>query len=237
MAKKVTYHIEGFDCAGCSTKAEDILCNNEKVLTAVVDVNNDKLFVTYKNEPLTLEEIHKLIGRIDSSIITVEPERAYRKRTYKKGFTKREWILLARVLFSLVLMLIAKFIFEERELLMPWGLVLYCVAMSVIIYDVIYRLFRNIIKKQNPVDMNLLMVIFALGTFLSYLVQDPELEPAFFDGCMVVALYQVGELIERFATTKAKNTIASVIDKRAEYAVKYVDGKALCLDCLDCLEK
>ena len=67
------------------------------------------------------------------------------------------------------------------------------------------------------------MVIFAAGMFLSYLVPS-DLEPAFFDGCMVVALYQVGELVEKFATTKAKNTIASVIDKRAEFANRIDDN-------------
>ena len=226
MAKKVIYHIEGFDCAGCSTKAEDILCSQDEIETAVVDVNNEKLFVTYKKDPLTLEDLHRLIGRVDSSIITVEPERAYRKRTYKKGFTKKEWILLARVLVALALMLVAKFVFEEgfEELLIPYGLIIYLVALGIVIYDVVYRVFENIFKKRNPVDMNLLMVIFALGTFLSYLVRTPDIEPAFFDGCMVVALYQVGELIERFATTKAKNTIGAVVDKRAEFANKIIDG-------------
>lgn len=225
MAKKIIYHIEGFDCLACATKAEDILSNNDKILSVNIDVNNEKLFITYKDEPLTLDEIHQLIGRIDGSIIHVELEKAYRKRIYKKGFTKKEWILLTRVLVSLLLMFVAKFVFEEHfeQLFVPYGIILYCLALAIIIYDIIYRLFMNIIKKQNPVDMNLLMVIFAAGMFLSYLVPS-DLEPAFFDGCMVVALYQVGELVEKFATTKAKNTIASVIDKRAEFANRIDDN-------------
>ena len=79
MAKKIIYHIEGFDCLACATKAEDILSNNDKILSVNIDVNNEKLFITYKDEPLTLDEIHQLIGRIDGSIIHVELEKAYCK--------------------------------------------------------------------------------------------------------------------------------------------------------------
>ena len=49
MAKKIIYHIEGFDCLACATKAEDILSNNDKILSVNIDVNNEKLFITYKD--------------------------------------------------------------------------------------------------------------------------------------------------------------------------------------------
>ena len=67
---------------------------------------------------------------------------------------------------------------------------IYLVAIAIGIYDIAWEVFEHIIHLQNPIDEHLLMCISVSGAFCIAFFK--EAEPVFFDGIMVLVLFQVG---------------------------------------------
>lgn len=228
MSKKVVYHISGFDCANCASKTERFLNKQEIIQNAVIDFSNERLYITYRDEPLDVEALKELIKQIEDDPLRIELIQSGRKQKYTI-FTSNFWIMLTRILVSIILLIVAEVAFEDCYSWAP--MVMYFVAAGIVIYDIIWRVIQNIIHLRNPIDMNLLLTISSLGVFLlSLLVHFNVLDNAGFpidmmDGVMVLILYQVGELFEHIAQGKSKNAISNAIDLRADTANLVTNGK------------
>ena len=228
MSKKVVYHISGFDCANCAAKVERFLNKQEIIQSASLDFTNERLYLTYKDEPLETEQLKTLIKEVESDPLRIEQLNNERRKKYSV-FTSNFWLTLVRIVFSAVLLITTKIIFGDDFSYI--ALALYAVATVVVIYDIVWKLIQNIIHLRNPLDMNLLLTISSFGVFvLAILIHEGVLAEGGFpidmmDGVMVITLYQVGELFEHIATGKSKDAISNAIDLRADTANLVVEGK------------
>ena len=237
MSKKVVYHISGFDCANCAAKVERFLNKQEIIHSASIDFNNERLYVNYKDEPLQTEELINLIKEVEDDPLRIEKMQS--GRNVKNSFlNKHFYIMLGRILFSAILMLVVKFtitekMMEENQNMYVLAAILYGIAALVCLYDIVWKVIRNIVKLRNPIDMNLLLTLSTVGVFtLSILVANKVMEPGNFevdlmDGVMVIVLYQIGELFEHIATGKSKDAISNAIDLRADTANLITDNKVV----------
>ena len=82
MIKK-TYSITGFDCASCASKSETHLNKNEYIESAVIDFNNDRLHVTFKEKELPPKELKKIIKEVEDDPIEIEE---LNQKTIKKSY-------------------------------------------------------------------------------------------------------------------------------------------------------
>ena len=228
MSKKVVYHISGFDCANCASKTERFLNKQEIISNAVIDFTNERMYITYRDEPLGVEELKQLIKQIEDDPLRIELMHSAKKQKYTI-FTSNFWIMLSRILIATILMIVAEVAFDDCYHWVP--MTMYFVAAAVVIYDIIWKVIQNIIHLRNPIDMNLLLTISSLGVFtLSLLVHFNVLSGAGFpidmmDGVMVLILFQVGELFEHIAQGKSKSAISNAIDLRADTANLVTNGK------------
>lgn len=228
MSKKVIYHISGFDCANCAAKVERFLNKQEIIQSASLDFSNERLYLTYKDEPLQTEELINLIKEIEDDPLRIEKIQGGRKNTYTI-FDKKFFVMAARILASLVFMILGM-VFEENY---PISLVFCGIGVVICLYDIIYKVVLNIIKLRNPLDMNLLLTISTVGVFtLSILVNYGVLKSGSFeidlaDSVMVIMLYQLGELFEHIATGKSKSAISNAVDLRADTANLVTDNKVV----------
>ncbi|MCH5154986.1 MAG: heavy metal translocating P-type ATPase [Clostridiales bacterium] len=153
--------------------------------------------------------------------------------------TRRQRKNLIRILASLgafaVIFIVDKIVgldgvFDSRYgFLFPFALYL-CVYI-VIGYDVLWKAVRNIAHGQ-VFDENLLMGIATLGAFALALYRGAtglEIE-GFDEACAVLLFYQVGEWFQSYATGRSRNSIASLMDIRPDYANVVRDGGAVCVD-------
>ena len=62
MHKKQIYNISGFDCASCAAKAEKHISKQENVEYAHLDFSNNKLFITFKDDSWTIDELASQSG-------------------------------------------------------------------------------------------------------------------------------------------------------------------------------
>ena len=230
MSKKVIYHISGFDCPNCAAKVERFLNKEEYIQNATIDFTNERMYITYREEPLDVEKLKEVIKTVESDPLRIEKIQQGRK--VKSSIVDKKFIWnLSRILFSAILMLITCFVIEDKNYVL--ALILYGISALFCLYDIIYKLFSNIIHLRNPIDMNLLLTLSSLGVFtLSILIHYEVLPEGKFaidlmDGVMVIVLYQVGELFEHIATGKSKNAISNAIDLRADTANLITDNKVV----------
>ena len=231
MSKKVIYHISGFDCPNCAAKVERFLNKEEYIQNATIDFTNERMYITYREEPLDIEELKSVIKTVESDPLRIERIHQGRK-IQQKLFDKKTIFNLSRIILSTILLLVAVFAFdEETEFL--YQAILLGISALICLYDIIWKLIQNIIHLRNPIDMNLLLTISSLGVLtLSILIHYGVIPEGRFhidpmDGAMVIILYQVGELFEHIASGKSKNAISNAIDLRADTANLITDNKVV----------
>jgi len=228
MSKKVVYHISGFDCPNCAAKVERYLNKNENINDATIDFQNERLFITYKDEPFDIEKLISTIKEVEDDPLRIEQVSSAKNQKHTV-FNRDFYFTLGRIVLSIIFLLIGRLVFGEEFSI--GGLVFYLLSTAVVLYDIFWKLISNIIHLRNPIDMNLLLTMSSLGVFvLSILVNYGVLKEAgisldMMDGAMVVILFQIGELFEKIASSKSKDAISNAIDLRADTANLVTEGK------------
>ena len=238
LDKKVTkkiYHISGFDCPNCAHKSEEHLGKHESIESCHIDFSTNKMFVTYKNRPLTVEQIAKIIAQVESDPLDIK-ELEGKKEHQEKLFTKAMWFLLARVIFAVIVLLINMLVLEHFD---PTGWIrfgIYTAVTALLTYDVTWRVILHIKNRRNIIDHNLLITIAVIGaTALAviYLLEQGGQEHGVhfaMEGMMVVGLFQVGQIVEKVATNRSKLAVMNAIQLRVEYANLEKEGQVIKVD-------
>ena len=125
--------------------------------------------------------------------------------------TKRQKKMLARILVSAVLLVVAKLL----PLSGAFQLMAFLVPYAVIGWDIVWKALRNIAHGQ-VFDENFLMTIATVGAFCT---------GEFPEAVVVMLFYQVGELFQGYAVGRSRESIASLMDIRPDYANIEREGK------------
>lgn len=64
MVKK-QYYISGFDCGSCAAKTERHLNSKEFIESATIDFAANKLYITFKDEAVSIDELKKIIKEVE----------------------------------------------------------------------------------------------------------------------------------------------------------------------------
>ena len=82
MIKK-KYHISGFDCPNCAHKSESHLSKHESIEECRIDFSTNKMYITFKNQSLSVEEIAKVIAEVESDPLDIRDlDIKVNKKTY-----------------------------------------------------------------------------------------------------------------------------------------------------------
>lgn len=126
-------------------------------------------------------------------------------------------VLLIRLFLSAVLSVLGYFVFSEKNgYPLYLNAILFGSAWLLCAYDLVCKAFQSLSKSKNPFDENVLMVIASLGAFALRAFGPDHNE--FVEAVMVVFLYQIGELLEDFATDKSHKAISEAVGLRAKFA-------------------
>ena len=234
MEKKI-YHISGFDCGNCAAKTERHLNSKEYIETATIDFAANKMYITYKEEPLTIDQLKKVIKEVEDDPLSIYEEVVGQKKEKPKIFTKHMWLILVRVIIATLVTLACIFLLGKEEYnWVRFGL--YLAAYLLVGYDVAWKVIMHIKNKTNPIDHNLLITLAAIGAFTLCVIQylKPEISDTHIihelgngytiamdhamDALMVVILFQVGRIIEAVATNKSKAAVMSAVELRVDTA-------------------
>lgn len=233
MSKKLIYHISGFDCPNCAAKVERFLNKQENISSATIDFSNERLYVNYRENPLTIDELKSLIKKVEDDPLRIEEVNGGKKEKHTI-FDRDFFAICGRIIVSAIILIIAKVIFGEGEgsNFIP-SLIMLSISLIIVLYDILWKVFQNIIHLRNPIDMYLLLTISSVGVFVvkilieTNVLQQGNVPIDMMDGVLVVILYQVGELFEKIATGKSKDAISNAIDLRADTANLVTDEKVV----------
>lgn len=139
--------------------------------------------------------------------------------------------LIVRCAVSLVLALLGRFLFSEGNLV-NWGLsetgallvnlAIMAVAYLVVAYDVIVEAVKGIFKEHDFFNERILMVLASVGAF-ALRAFGPE-SNEFLEAVLIVFLYQIGEMLEDYASDKSRDSILASIDVRKEACLVETDA-------------
>ena len=155
MSIKVCYSISGFDCPNCAAKSEKHLNKQKEIDKASLDFTNERLYVTYKDKELSVDEIKERIAQVESDPIKIALL-SEKKTVDNKIFDKEFFFMLGRIVTSLLIAIFTK-IFVNYHENFTLAIILYSVATIICLYDILWKVIKNIIHRINPVDMNLLL--------------------------------------------------------------------------------
>ena len=138
--------------------------------------------------------------------------------------TKKQRKLLIRILVATALFL-PLFVLDKLGFVEEWpwyvALPLFLIPYLIAGYTVLLKAGRNIIHGQ-VFDENFLMTIATIGVFVMAVVFGDGEYP---EACMVMLLYQTGELLQGIAVGKSRKSVSNLMDIRPDYANRLSDGQ------------
>ena len=131
--------------------------------------------------------------------------------------TKKQKKSLQQILIALALVILLKLLLGVLPALpTPVELLLYLIPYFVVGKDVLRKAIKGV-KNRQPFDECFLMAVATVGAFA---LGD------YVEGCAVILFYQIGELFQSVAVGKSRQSIASLMDIRPDYAnIEGEDGK------------
>ena len=190
--KKLKWKIEGLDCANCAMKVEDAVNEVEGVAYASLNFTTKTLlFYVKKNadENHIKEKVRKAILDAEEVEIIEGNEKKEKKKNYQ-----------AYILGTGIVVFVLSLQFDWQI-----GIILSYIMVG---YSVIVKALKNI-RRGEIFDENFLMLIATIGA----LVVGEYLEAV-----AVMLFYQLGEYFQNKAVERSRNSIADLMNIKAEIA-------------------
>ena len=227
---KKTYHISGFDCPNCAHKSEEHLNRHENVDSCHIDFSTNKMYITYQDRELSVDEIKSIIAEVESDPLDIHEIVSKKVEEAPKLFTKGMWFLLIRVIFAAVVMVLNMAVFHMFDETGWIRFAIYTFTSLLLVYDIFWRVLIHIRHMRNIIDHNLLITITIIATTVLAVVTILNNDAAkgvdyAMEGMMVVALFQVGQIVERIATNRSKLAVMNAVQLRVEYANLLKNGE------------
>lgn len=204
--KKYKYELINLDCANCARKIEETLKKDMRFKNVVVNFATSTLSFETENE-----NCKKDVSSIVSSIIPrVQLVDTSTNADKKDGSNKIELDIL---LLSIGLVFALLSFVIKLEVLSTIFIILSYVLLM-------YNTFVTAIKKlkNKTIDESALICISAIG---AYIIAKP------IEGMMVLALYDIGKILEARAVNNTRKSIKELMNIRPEYANKKINNDVI----------
>ena len=201
----LVFRMKGLDCPDCGEKIRSAVEKAALVRTAELNLMAEKLIVSAAvgSSAAVLKEVKSITKNIEPDVEVSLLESGGKTVPETEDEDGDFKISLARIAVSAVIFIVGMF-FRHT----PYSLWIFLAAYFAVGYDVLLMAVKNILKFR-PFDECFLMTIATLGAFC--IGEYPE-------GCMVMILYQLGELFQSFAVRRSRKSIAALMDIRPDTA-------------------
>ena len=148
----------------------------------------------------------------------------------KDGMTKKQRVMMVRILISAGILLVLQFISAEmfdavdRYLFPSAGRWLrfacYLIDYLIIGYDILKKAAKGI-KNRQVFDESFLMAVATIGAMALAIYENGE----YLEAIAVMLFYQIGEWFQGYAVGKSRRNISNLMDIRPDYANVEKNGK------------
>lgn len=203
--KKYEFEIVDLDCADCANKIQVELSKMEGMHN--VSVNFAKQKLSYETDSVKREEVEKIVKSLEPEVELISFEDKVKDLKNEKAQNENKSKFLLHILRLVIGIAIAGI-----GLYMPMPEVVSTILVIAAYVILLYRTTKNAIKllfKSKTINENLLITVSCIG---AYLVGKHS------EGLMVIALYEIGKILEEKAINKTRKSIADLMDIKPEYA-------------------
>lgn len=195
--KSYKYILKNLDCPNCAKKIEDKIASKEEYKDVIVNFSMLTLSLkTDKENPIN--DIKNIIKTIDKNIEIISKENNKIEKVQRSNKD------IIRLTIGVLIYLLGN--------ILNLGVT---VSIATIVISAIILLYKTVIKAFNQVfknrilDENSLIVISVIGACLVNKTSE---------GIMVIALYEIGKILEARAVNKTRKSISDLMDIKPEYA-------------------
>lgn len=196
ILKKYKYILEGLECANCARKIEEAIKKSGKVENA--NVNFSTLTLSFMADKDEIKFVKEVVNKIEPDVVVVDANVKVKEK--KSNADKTNIIRFAiGVTVSLVAFVMPQSVLKEIVIVLA-----YLILM--------YRVFKVALKqvfKNKVLDENTLICISAVGAYLV---------GKHMEGIMVLALYELGKILEAKAVNNTRKSIKELMDIKPEFA-------------------
>ena len=192
--KNYEFILKNLDCAKCANKIQNELSKHKQLQDVVVNFNTLKL--KYKTDKLTKEDVEKIIKQVEPNVDLADVN--FEKN--ENNFIKQVFRLIIGIILALI------------GFLSPINKSLANILVIAGYIILLYRTIKNACKlfvKSHVVDENFLVTISSIGAYLI---------GKHMEGLMVIALYEIGKILEEKAVNKTRKSITNLMNIKPEYA-------------------
>ncbi len=153
----------------------------------------------------------------------------------KDGMTKKQRVMMVRILISAGILLVLQFISAEMfdavdGYLFPsagrWlRFACYLIDYLIIGYDILRKAIKGI-KNRQVFDESFLMAVATIGAMALAIYENGE----YLEAIAVMLFYQIGEWFQGYAVGKSRRNISNLMDIRPDYANVEKNGKLQQID-------
>ena len=153
----------------------------------------------------------------------------------KDGMTKKQRVMMVRILLSASILLALQFISAEMfdtacGYLFPsagrwFRFACYLINYLIIGYDILRKAIKGI-KNRQVFDESFLMAVATIGAMALAIYENGE----YLEAIAVMLFYQIGEWFQGYAVGKSRRNISNLMDIRPDYANVEKNGKLQQID-------
>ncbi len=196
--KNYRYTLEGLDCANCAKKIEDKIAQTEGYNDVTVNFSTSKLsFKTEKKEPKG--EITKIVQSLEPDVLVLENEIKDEHEENSRNNSDIYRLIIGVVIYFLGMYL------NLGNLAMT---IFTIVSVTILLYKTAVKGWKQVFKNK-VLDENTLITISVIGACLVGKMME---------GVMVIALYEIGKILEAKAIGKTRKSISELMNIKPEYA-------------------
>ncbi|MEG0641554.1 MAG: heavy metal translocating P-type ATPase, partial [Clostridium sp.] len=211
--EKIKLILEGLNCAACAAKIERYTNDIENV-QGILNFTTKELTLNIQgNKDDAIKKVIKIVKELEPDVVVNIKKDLTPSIVKINNYSIIEEIKKPKniqMIFGAVLFL-GGILYNTVDII---GIPLFIAAYFLIGRDVVIKAIRNIFKGR-VFDENFLMTIATIGAFI--IGEYPE-------AVAVMLFYKVGEFAQEMAVNRSRNSIASLMDIRPDYANLIVLG-------------
>lgn len=200
---KYKYKLNNLDCPKCANKIECTLNNHKDIISARVNFSRLELTIETNQKNNIKEMVSKIIKDVNTEVrITDLKENIDISKTLIKK--------VIRLFLGIIISLLGIFVFKNTT-----SKILIILGYIILLSKTTIGAFNMLIKSFS-IDEKLLITISCIGAYFTNDVNE---------GLMVIALYEIGKLLEFIAVNNSRKSITELMDIAPVYANIKVDDK------------
>lgn len=195
--KKYRFELNGLNCPNCARKIEDNLKQNNNLQNVVVNFANLTLSFEAEDKLDVKKAVADVVLKIEPNVKVIDLSKNVEQEKDSK--------MLRDIIVLVIGIILAGLSFVINNSILSTV----CIILSYIL--LMYKTFLTALKKlkNKTIDESALICISAIG---AYLVQKP------IEGMMVLALYDIGKILEARAVSSTRKSIKELMNIRPDYA-------------------